>query len=335
MKRFSLLLTAAVPLALFGACTSEAPSDPVSTGGSGNDTGDTGGAGNEAGAPGKDVGGAGGETGSDPEPQIPDPAPEYSEPGAYVCDGCPESDRESFVLDAGPATSARFTGIVTGIDGDGTYYLRGPGGAALEGIVPVDDEGSYSIELPLFCGQQLLKLLWTNASGTTVEVVNITTEDCVEADIRVTLSWDAVGRDWELHLIKPGGRINDDATDCTWTSCISSSPDWGVEGDPSDDPHKDVDNTGAYGPENIWLAKPEPGIYTVMVEHWAAGDPTSSGQVIFNVAGEVVVARMENLAPYNVWTEGTIEWPSGKVTIHDDVYDCSEDWSGGCYAELP
>src|SRR5690606_42045761 len=94
MKRFSLLLTAAVPLALFGACTIEAPSDPVSTGGSGNDTGVTGGAGNEAGAPGKDVGGAGGETGSDPEPQIPDPAPEYSEPGAYVCDGCPEADRE-------------------------------------------------------------------------------------------------------------------------------------------------------------------------------------------------------------------------------------------------
>ncbi len=333
MKRFSLFLAAAVPLALFGACTIETPSDPVSGTGGADDG--AGGTKNEAGASGDDpMGGAGGEAG-DQEPEIADPAPQYSKPGAYGCDGCPESDRESFVLDVGVVTSAVFSGLVAGVEGDGAYYLRGPGGAAIEGVVPVVSEGSYSIELPLFCGQQLLKLLWTNASGTAVEVVEITTEDCVDADIRVTLSWDALGRDWELHLIKPGGKINDNATDCTWTSCIGSSPDWGVEGDPSDDPHKDVDNTGSYGPENIWLAKPAPGIYTVMVEHWSDGDPSSSGQVIFNVAGKIVIARKSNLAPKQVWTAGTIEWPSGEVTLHDDVYDCSEDWSGGCYAEIP
>lgn len=345
MKCFRPILAAAVPLVLLAACTvTDDTTDPTtgeagagagggagaSDGTGGTDPSGTGGVGAEGGA-----GGAGGASG-DPEPEIPDPAPEYSEPGSYGCDGCPESDRTTFELAAGSVTSTTISGSVTGADGDGSYYLSGPGGAALMGVIPTSDgDGSYSFELPLFCGQQLLKLLWSNASGALVDVVSITTEDCVDADIRVTLSWDALGQDWELHLIQPGGTINDDATDCTWTSCIDTSPDWGVEGDASDDPHKDVDNTGAYGPENIWLAKPEAGTYTVMVEHWGTGDPSSSGQVIFNVAGQVVVARMENLAPSNVWTAATIEWPSGKVTTSDDVYDCTADWSGGCQADIP
>lgn len=329
MKYLPLLPTAASALLLVGACTIVDDPEASGTGGSSN------GSGGSAGAP-IGMGGLGsGGTAAD-DPAIPDPAPEHSAPGAYGCDGCPESDRTIFELAVGSATSTTLSGTVTGAEGDGTYYLRGPGGEALAGIVPIDaGDGSYSIELPLFCGEQLLKLLWTNIEGTLVEVVSITTEDCVDADIRITLSWDALGQDWELHLIKPGGRINDNATDCTWTSCIGVSPDWGVEGDPSDDPHKDVDNTGAYGPENIWLAKPEPGIYTVMVEHWGVGDPSSSGQVTFNVAGEVVVARFENLAPQHVWTVGTIEWPSGKITTGSDVFDCSSNWSGGCLADIP
>src|SRR5687768_3351479 len=49
-----------------------------------------------------------------------------------------------------------------------------------------------------------------------------------QAEIAVDMHWDDLGLDWELHLVKPGGRINDALTDCTWTTCIYSSPDWGV-----------------------------------------------------------------------------------------------------------
>ena len=47
--------------------------------------------------------------------------------------------------------SGSISGTVTGAEGDGSYYLSGPGGSALMGIVPTSDgDGSYSFELPLF-----------------------------------------------------------------------------------------------------------------------------------------------------------------------------------------
>jgi len=125
-------------------------------------------------------------------------------------------------------------------------------------------------------------------------------------------------------------------TDCTWTTCIGTSPDWGVMADTSDDPHKDVDNTGNYGPENIFYPKPEDGTYTVMVEHWGAGTPDSDGQVTINVLGQPpVVVDITDFAAHHVFTAATIEWPSKTVTVVGTDYDCNATWSGGCTAEIP
>lgn len=166
-------------------------------------------------------------------------------------------------------------------------------------------------------------------------VTRVIAEDCVTADIRIALTWDGLGKDWELHLLKPGGRINDDATDCTRTSCISHSPDWGVSGGTSDDPSKDADNVGSYGPQNVFLANPKGGTYTVLVEHWGSGDPGSDGRVVLNVGGQTVTVSVQDLAPREVWTAGTIEWPSGTVAMSTAVFDCVDNWSSGCQAEIP
>lgn len=155
------------------------------------------------------------------------------------------------------------------------------------------------------------------------------------ADFNIAVWWDDLGLDWELHLVKPSGRINDNATDCTWTSCVGHSPDWGAVGDPVDDPHKDYDNTGEYGPERIWMADPEVGTYTVLVEHWGAGQSGSSGYVTVDIDGTVTTVSMNGLAPQHVWTVATIEWPSGVVTPSQAVFDCSASWSSGCTAPLP
>lgn len=158
----------------------------------------------------------------------------------------------------------------------------------------------------------------------------------VPGDIEIVMQWDDAGDDWELHLVKPGGQINDVATDCTWTSCVYASPDWGAVGDPADDPHKDYDDTDQFGPERIWLANPEPGTYTVLVEHWGTGLPESDGSVTIEVAGlPLVTVSMNDLAPQHVWTAATITWPSGVVTPSQDVFDCSAEWSGGCTATMP
>ena len=72
-------------------------------------------------------------------------------------------------------------------------------------------------------------------------------------------------------------------------SCIGSGPDWGTPDDLTDNPRKDVDNTGTYGPENIFYASPEDGTYTVMVEHWGNGAPQADGEVTINLKGETPV----------------------------------------------
>ena len=163
----------------------------------------------------------------------------------------------------------------------------------------------------------------------------VTRTQCTGVDIQVTVVWDALGRDWELHLVEPGGHINDNATDCTWTSCIPTGPDWGVAGDATDNPAKDVDNTGGFGPENITLSRPVHGVFTVLVEHWGSGDPSSDGEVTIQSAGQTTVIAIQDLAPMHVREAARITWPGGQVTPQTTVYDCSANWLGGCRDPLP
>ena len=266
-----------------------------------------------------------------------DPAPNFNTPGSYT-DGnsSPVTDITDYEINAGSATFYTFTGMITGADGNGRFYVAGPNDEKIDGTIPTTgDRGTFSVTIPLFCGVQIVKLVWENDTGSRIVVIKVTRTGCEGVDIQITLTWDALGRDWELHLIKPGGQINDNATDCTWTSCIGSSPDWGVVGDTTDNPHKDVDNTGAYGPENIYLSNPENGAYTVMVEHWNSGSSESKGQAILNVAGSLTIVPIINLAYMHVRTVATIAWPSGVVTPMNTDYDCSGNWSGGCKADIP
>lgn len=265
-----------------------------------------------------------------------DPAPGYDTPGEYTGAGCPDSNQSSFTLSVGAASAYTFTGTITGNVGDGVFYVRGPNGETVGGPLETAANGSYAKTLPLFCGANIVKLVWNNGTCPLVLVYAVNRTTCVTADITATVQWDDLGRDWELHLIKPGGHINDNATDCTWTSCIGSSPDWGVVGDATDNPHKDIDNTGSYGPENIWLAGPETGTYTVMVEHWnSSGSPLSDGFVTLNVAGKSYTIAIQDLAPDHVWTAATIDWPSGVVTTSQAIHDCTANWSSGCRDAIP
>jgi hypothetical protein len=266
-----------------------------------------------------------------------DPSGGITDPGEHGGVGCPDSDVTVFSLALGAATSNVFAGIVTGAVGNGTFYVAGDGTQELFGTIPTDAGGNYSVNVPLFCGAQLVKLHWANATCSYDIVIDVSTDACVQPDIRITLGWDATGIDWELHLIKPGGTINDNATDCTWTSCIGVSPDWGVLGDATDDPSKDVDNTGAFGPENIVMRGPETGTYTVMVEHWnQSGDPMSDGTVILNIAGQpITVVSYADLIPFHVWTAATITFPGGVVATSQADHDCSANWLDGCRDAIP
>ena len=69
--------------------------------------------------------------------------------------------------------------------------------------------GNYSIEVPLFCGSQTVVVTFGAAPSCQREEISVLRTGCLSADIQITLSWDDKGRDFELHLIKAGGRIND------------------------------------------------------------------------------------------------------------------------------
>jgi len=159
---------------------------------------------------------------------------------------------------------------------------------------------------------------------------------CRTGDLQVGLTWDTNGRDLELHLVRPGGRLNDttNRTDCTWNTCQSSSPDWGVVGVTADNPTKDVDNTGTLGPENIALSGLENGSYAVFVEHWGAGTP-SAAQVIIRVRGVTHTFNLAGLVSHHLWDVARVDGTSGAVTTRGQVVDCTATWSSGCLLMLP
>ena len=278
----------------------------------------------------------------DTVPTIEAPCPGQDAPGEYNCDGCPDielPDGYEFSIELSAVTTYQFTsantGPVTGNDGDGSWYLLSSVGTGMNGgELGTDTSGNFDITIPLFCKQQVFKTAWSNASGTYCLVHSINNTDCIEGDIRVTLTWGAGSNDLELHLIRDGGKLNntDGGTDdCTWTNM---NPDWGVEGDTSDNPQKDVDWTGDNGVENIYLPNPENVVYHVFVEYWADGVPASP-QIVFNVDGETTVDDITGFNPKEVWYVGTIDWPTRTVTRIDNVFDCSGDWSSGCVMDLP
>lgn len=273
---------------------------------------------------------------------VEDPAPEQSEAGETTCKGCPTGDAQEFELDLGDATSHTFTGTVKNAKGDGTFYVEGADGQQISGTIPTSSKGKYEVNVPLFCGEQTVKFVWSNDKGRYVTVTKVTTtcSEDEEAGLRVTLTWDKSGKDFELHLIQPGGKINDGFNDCTWTSCVDPMRplDWGVKGDEEDNPKKDVDDKNEFGPENIVLRKPVKGTYTVLVEHWGGGSPEASGTLILNVKGkQTEPIAIKNLASKHVFQGATITFPSGEVKLLEKDYDCTKDWQDqkGCYAKIP
>lgn len=276
------------------------------------------------------LGGCGGGSGSEQLPNdalIEDPAPEFSVPGEYGCEGCPDSDITQFSVNTDDSFQT-FTDTVRNAAGDGEFYVLSDTGSTNAGRIETSENGVFSFTTPLFCGRQIVKCVWSNETGSYVLVSEVTRDDCTDSDIQVTLTWDDLGDDFDIHLVKPGGSYRDRESDCYFGSCktssVTSSLDWGVVNDLSDNPSLDVDNLGSFGPENIFLNRPEDGRYHVFVEHYGNGDPLADGSVVFNIRGETrMVATVEDLEPDFVWSVGTIDWPSGIVTLDGTVHDCS------------
>ncbi|MBL8683294.1 MAG: hypothetical protein JNK05_29270 [Myxococcales bacterium] len=267
---------------------------------------------------------------------------EFTDPP--TCAGCPspyaDVDELSIATLPDGATSLRVAGSARGAT-QCEWFVSNSSCGHTGGRILTDPEGGglFSTTLPVFCGTNVVRIVCRNERGARVLVRRIEGPRCSGRDLRVTLAWDMAGRDLELHLLRAPRALNSMTDDCTWFTCMSPAGlEWGAAGD-TDNPRKDIDNTGSFGPENIYLDRAPAGTYYVMVEHWSRSGEPSTADVDIIVRERSVARLRRTMFPRQwVWNVGTITFPEGRFTPNDTTVDCNASWmatSRGCDLPLP
>jgi hypothetical protein len=158
-----------------------------------------------------------------------------------------------------------------------------------------------------------------NYAATLIEVVP-------HENLIIEVDWDVAGVDVDLHLISPSGSYYGEG-DCFFGN---PSPDWGVLGDPNDDPQLLLDDEGQEKREMIQLISPEEGMYTVYVTYYNQREseypyvtPSISvigaGQVLYEAEGPRLTSEGK------VWRAGFLYWdalhfePDVTLLEHADI----------------
>jgi hypothetical protein len=154
-----------------------------------------------------------------------------------------------------------------------------------------------------------------------------------EIGLHINLKWDTDATDVDMHLLWPGGSIWDCQTDCYFGN---PQPDWGTKGDILDDPFLDLDDVDGFGPENINISDPKPGVYKFIIHYY---DDTYEGS--FPQASKATVQLLsygtviQTWGPTHLdqtnrtWDVFTVEWPSLNVTTLGAMY--SKGGGGFCF----
>ncbi|MFU8803400.1 MAG: choice-of-anchor D domain-containing protein [Bradymonadaceae bacterium] len=171
--------------------------------------------------------------------------------------------------------------------------------------------------------------VWNRQGVRSCNPARMTLDSVSNKDIHIQLVWDTPadpnrhnnhGTDLDLHLLHPRGIWNHRPYDCFWQNMY---PDWGVPGDPSDNPSLDIDKVDGWGPENINLDKPENGsTYKVGVHYFSHhGYGTSYATVRIFIGGELIMEqRRKRMEDQQFWHVANITWPSEQVTLEDRLY---------------
>ncbi len=182
--------------------------------------------------------------------------------------------------------------------------------------------GTYVVELDV----------WSEHGVQSCEPARVTIEAISDEDIHVQLVWqtpadpdetDGAGTDLDLHFLHPNanGLWDSPPWDCFWRQ---RNPDWGVQGDDSDDPSLDIDDTDGAGPENTNLDNPESGLtYQVGVYYFSASSYGISYATVRIYIGGILTheATRKPMQNREFWHVASIDWPSGDVNSIDRLYD--------------
>ncbi len=133
--------------------------------------------------------------------------------------------------------------------------------------------------------------------------------ELMNVEFHIKLSWDTDLTDVDMHLIAPNGQMWTCETDCYFSN---GSPNWGDQARFEDDPFLDLDDVDGYGPENINLSEPMPGVYTILIHYYDAhgGQIPNATVEIINFGQVVQTFGPQRLDDVNdVWYVAEVEFP--------------------------
>lgn len=140
-----------------------------------------------------------------------------------------------------------------------------------------------------------------------------------ESDLHVELSWAGPTSDLDLHLAENGAELFAVPGDASW---CNAAPDWASLGVLDDDPLLALDDPAGFGPEQITIASPADGSYTVRVHAFDDGDDgavTATVQVF--TYGALGHSASQVLERNEVWDVGAVAFPAGTVAVDSTVWD--------------
>lgn len=237
----------------------------------------------------------------------------------------PDGDGPIAVCSANPAQAMPFQNVLW--DGSRSYdtspnrtitqynwtiFAFPPGSAAR--LLGTGPNRTTQVDL---AGQYIAQLVVVNDLGQQSTPCYAETVVTPSEELWIEMFWTYRGDDMDLHLLAPSG-LPRTRTDCYFGNCQRPAIlDWGQAGYAGDNPHLDLDDIPGTGPENINIAVPAPGTYTVFVHDYPGSTYNGPNPVTVRVYinGSLQATFNHTISGENVdWYVCDIDWPSGTIT---------------------
>jgi hypothetical protein len=168
--------------------------------------------------------------------------------------------------------------------------------------------------MPDVAGTYTVQLIIRTEDGRESEPCIVSTEAIPAESLWVEMYWTYANDDMDLHLLDDGGVFQNIFSDCYYANCPYGL-DWGTASF-DDDPFLDLDDIYNVGPENINIAHPANGTYTVIVHDYPGSSFMSSNDVTVNIYINGSLAWTDTRALVGESSAeyfASVSWPSGII----------------------